>query len=109
MIQVKGLTKAFGKRYFYHPGVAYRAHLGQTRVEHLVDLGPRLTTTLVLWLIYVAYLMLRAFVEEEEREARFAAYTVVWVVLFGLASEETLPGGGISEKNFGRKISSVGI
>jgi heme exporter protein C len=34
---------------------------------------PRLTTTLVLWLIYIAYLMLRAFAGEEEKTARFAA------------------------------------
>ncbi len=33
----------------------------------------RLTTTLVLWLIYVAYLMLRAYVPDEARRARFAA------------------------------------
>lgn len=34
---------------------------------------PRLTTTAILWLIYVAYLILRASVEEPERRARFAA------------------------------------
>lgn len=34
---------------------------------------PRLTLTLVLWLIYVAYLMLRGFVADKERAARFAA------------------------------------
>ena len=34
---------------------------------------PRLTTTLILWLIYVAYLMLRAYAGEEEKTARFAA------------------------------------
>lgn len=33
----------------------------------------RLTSTLVLWLIYVAYLMLRAYTEEGPRQARFAA------------------------------------
>lgn len=33
----------------------------------------RLTTTLVLWLIYVAYLMLRAYVPGEAQRARFAA------------------------------------
>jgi heme exporter protein C len=35
--------------------------------------SPRLTLFLVLWFIYVAYLMLRNFVEGEERSARFAA------------------------------------
>jgi heme exporter protein C len=33
----------------------------------------RLTLTLVLWLLYVAYLMLRGFVSDKERAARFAA------------------------------------
>ena len=35
--------------------------------------SPRLTLFLVLWFIYIAYLMLRNFVEGEERSARFAA------------------------------------
>lgn len=34
---------------------------------------PRLTTSLILWLIYVGYLMLRTAVEDPERRARFAA------------------------------------
>jgi heme exporter protein C len=40
----------------------------------------RLTTTLVLWFIYVAYLMVRSFASEEERGARFAA--VVGIIGF---------------------------
>jgi heme exporter protein C len=32
-----------------------------------------LTTTLVLWFIYVGYLMLRSYVADEERGARYAA------------------------------------
>lgn len=41
----------------------------------------RLTTTLVLWFIYVAYLMLRNFAGAEERGARFAAvYAIVGFV-----------------------------
>ena len=40
----------------------------------------RLTTSLVLWLIYVAYLMVRSFIAEEERAARFAA--VVGIIGF---------------------------
>lgn len=35
--------------------------------------SPRLTLFLILWFIYIAYLMLRNFVEDEERGARFAA------------------------------------
>ncbi len=34
---------------------------------------PRLTTTLILWFIYVGYLVLRNFTGEDERGARFAA------------------------------------
>ncbi len=34
---------------------------------------PRLTTTLMLWLIYVSYLLLRGMVEEPNRRAAFAA------------------------------------
>ncbi len=35
--------------------------------------SPRLTLFLVLWFIYVAYLMLRGFVEDKEKAARFSA------------------------------------
>jgi heme exporter protein C len=34
---------------------------------------PRLTTTTVLWLIYVSYLILRSTIDEPDRRARFAA------------------------------------
>jgi len=34
---------------------------------------PRLTTSTILWLIYVSYLMLRSAIDEEARRARFAA------------------------------------
>ncbi len=33
----------------------------------------RLTTTLILWFIYLAYLMLRAYVDDERRASRYAA------------------------------------
>ena len=41
---------------------------------------PRLTATLVLWLIYLAYFLVRSFATEESRGARFAA--VVGIVGF---------------------------
>lgn len=41
---------------------------------------PRLTTALVLWFIYVAYLLVRSYVSDESRGARFAA--VVGIVGF---------------------------
>ena len=34
---------------------------------------PRLTTTLILWFIYVGYLMLRNFIEDMDRRAKFSA------------------------------------
>ncbi len=41
---------------------------------------PRLTATLVLWFIYVAYLLVRSYASEESRGARFAA--VVGIIGF---------------------------
>ncbi len=41
---------------------------------------PRLTATLVLWLIYIAYLIVRSFAADEQRGARFAA--VVGIIGF---------------------------
>jgi heme exporter protein C len=41
---------------------------------------PRVTTTTVLWLIYISYLILRSTIDEPERRARFAA--VVGIVGF---------------------------
>ncbi len=41
---------------------------------------PRLTATLVLWLLYLAYFMVRSFATEESRGARFAA--VVGIIGF---------------------------
>ncbi|MBZ4643726.1 MAG: heme exporter protein [Deferribacteres bacterium] len=34
---------------------------------------PRLTTTLILWFIYVGYLMLRKFLDEDDKKAKFSA------------------------------------
>ena len=41
---------------------------------------PRLTATLILWLIYIAYLVVRSFAAEEHRGATFAA--VVGIIGF---------------------------
>ncbi len=46
---------------------------------------PRLTVTLLLWFIYLAYLLLRSFTEGSERGARFAAvYGIVGVFVIPL-------------------------
>lgn len=45
----------------------------------------RLTLTLLLWFVYLAYLLLRSFTEGDERAARFASiYGIVGVVLIPL-------------------------
>jgi heme exporter protein C len=45
----------------------------------------RLTLTLLLWFIYLAYLLLRSFTEGDERTARFASiYGILGVVLIPL-------------------------
>lgn len=45
----------------------------------------RLTLTLLLWFVYLAYLLLRSFTEGEERTARFASiYGILGVVLIPL-------------------------
>ncbi len=45
----------------------------------------RLTLTLLLWFVYLAYLLLRSFTEGEERAARFASvYGILGVVLIPL-------------------------
>jgi heme exporter protein C len=45
---------------------------------------PRLTVTLLLWFIYLAYLLLRAFTDGSERTARFAA-------VYGLLGAAAIP------------------
>jgi heme exporter protein C len=46
---------------------------------------PRLTVTLLLWFVYLAYLLLRSFSQEGERTARFAAvYGIVGLMLIPL-------------------------
>ncbi len=45
---------------------------------------PRLTVTLLLWFVYVAYLLLRSFTEGSERAARFAA-------VYGLMGVAVIP------------------
>lgn len=45
---------------------------------------PRLTVTLLLWFVYLAYLLLRSFTEGSERAARFAA-------VYGILGAFTIP------------------
>jgi heme exporter protein C len=41
---------------------------------------PRLTTTLILWLLYISYLLLRTYTENREQRARFSA--VLGIIAF---------------------------
>ncbi len=77
------------KRKMWHDRVAYcSAEIGVVFTTIVLITGPiwarpvwntwwtwdaRLTSTLVLWFIYVGYMMLRAYTGEEQRGARFAA------------------------------------
>jgi heme exporter protein C len=77
------------KRNMWHDRVAYcSAEIGVIFTTIVLVTGPmwarpvwntwwtwdaRLTSTLVLWFIYVGYMMLRAYTGEEQRGARFAA------------------------------------
>jgi heme exporter protein C len=77
------------KRNMWHDRVAYcSAEIGIIFTTIVLLTGPlwarpvwntwwtwdaRLTSTLVLWFIYVGYMMLRAYTGEEQRGARFAA------------------------------------
>lgn len=51
---------------------------------HWWSWDPRLTLTLLLWFVYLAYLLLRSFTEGGERTARFAA-------LYGIAGTALIP------------------
>jgi heme exporter protein C len=48
---------------------------------------PRLTSYLVLWLLYLAYIALRSYVPDPERKARFSA-------ILGIIAFLDVPGGG---------------
>lgn len=47
----------------------------------LVDLDARLTTTFILWLLYISYLLLRGLIEEPGRRATLAAVFGVFAFL----------------------------
>jgi len=51
---------------------------------HWWSWDPRLTLTLLLWFVYLAYLLLRSFTEGSERTARFAA-------VYGIAGTALIP------------------
>lgn len=73
----------------------------------------RLTLTLLLWFVYLAYLLLRSFTEGDERAARFASiYGILGVVLIPLNYWIIdLVGGAMHPENlqFEKQDSSLGV
>jgi len=81
---------------------------------------PRLTTTLILWFIYVGYIMLRKFIEDEEKKARFSAalgiigFIDVPIVFFSIRWWRTIHpnviqkgGGGIAPEMMNTLLLSI--
>ncbi len=73
---------------------------------------PRLTVTLLLWFVYLAYLLLRGFTEGSERAARFAAvYGIVGIAVIPLNyfAIELAGGRAIHPENLSRGSLGVGM
>ena len=77
------------------------------------DWDPRLTTTLVLWLIYVSYIMLRSMVENPARRASLAAvvgivgFVDVPIVFFSIRLWRTIHPVVITTDNTGMPVSML--
>ena len=73
---------------------------------------PRLTVTLLLWFVYLAYLLLRSFTEGSERTARFAAvYGVagLLVVPLNYVAIDLFGGRAVHPNNIGRGSLGEGM
>jgi heme exporter protein C len=73
---------------------------------------PRLTVTLLLWFIYLAYLLLRSFTEGSTRAARFAAvYGIAGVLAIPLNyfAIDLFGGRAIHPENLGRGSIGAGM
>ena len=73
---------------------------------------PRLTVTLILWFIYLAYLLLRSFTDGSSRTARFAAvYGIVGVLAIPLNyyAIELFGSRAIHPENLGRGSLGAGM
>jgi heme exporter protein C len=73
---------------------------------------PRLTVTLLLWFIYLAYLLLRSFTEGSERTARFAAvYGLVGLLAIPLNyyAIELAGGAALHPENLERDSLGAGM
>jgi heme exporter protein C len=73
---------------------------------------PRLTVTLLLWFIYLAYILLRSFTEGSERAARFAAvYGIVGLLVVPLNyfAIDLFGGRAVHPQNLGRGSLGEGM
>ncbi|MCL4684222.1 cytochrome c biogenesis protein [Myxococcota bacterium] len=73
---------------------------------------PRLTVTLLLWFVYLAYLLLRGFTEGSERAARFAAvYGIIGIAVIPLNyfAIELAGGRAIHPENLARGSLGAGM
>lgn len=73
---------------------------------------PRLTVTLLLWFIYLAYILLRSFTEGSERTARFAAvYGIVGLLAVPLnyLAIDLFGGRAVHPENLGRGSLGEGM
>jgi heme exporter protein C len=73
---------------------------------------PRLTVTLLLWFVYLAYLLLRSFTEGSTRAARFAAVygvTGVFAIPLNYFAIELFGGRAIHPENLGRGSLGAGM
>ncbi|HBZ72650.1 MAG TPA: cytochrome C assembly protein [Deltaproteobacteria bacterium] len=73
---------------------------------------PRLTVTLLLWFIYLAYLLLRSFTEGSSRAARFAAvYGIagVFAIPLNYFAIDLFGGRAIHPENLGRGSLGAGM
>ncbi len=76
---------------------------------------PRLTTTLMLWLIYVSYLVLRGMTDEPDRRAAFAAvfgiigFVDVPIVFFSIRWWRTLHPQVVGSEGFNMESSMLAV
>lgn len=73
---------------------------------------PRLTVTLLLWFVYLAYLLLRSFTEGNERTARFAAVFGIVAVLgvpLNYLAIDLFGGRAVHPDNLGRGSLGEGM
>ena len=76
----RGVGQCGSRRRFLYGRARDRAHLGASGLGHLVNLDLRLTLTLVLWLIYVSYLILRRF-SDSAQTPKLAAVLAIFGAL----------------------------